>query len=94
MDFTKDKRRALRRYNLSRMKKKSIMVAKRNQWMTQWDETEACNNSRSLIIIRTIKHANHLKMCSCHMCGNPRKHYKDFTFQEIKFFQYMKDELF
>lgn len=24
------------------------------------------------------------KSCSCHMCGNPRKHWKQKTIQEIK----------
>ena len=28
--------------------------------------------------------ANHLKGCSCHMCGNPRKHWKQKTLQEIR----------
>jgi hypothetical protein len=29
--------------------------------------------------------ANHLKVCSCHMCGNPRKHWKEKTIQEKRF---------
>jgi hypothetical protein len=28
--------------------------------------------------------ANHLHACSCYMCGNPRKHWKTKTLQEIK----------
>lgn len=28
--------------------------------------------------------ANHLKRCSCHMCGNPRKIWKTKTLQETK----------
>lgn len=28
--------------------------------------------------------ANHLKMCSCHMCGNPRKWWNAKTLQELK----------
>ncbi len=28
--------------------------------------------------------ANHLKGCSCHMCGNPRKHWNQPTMQEIR----------
>jgi len=27
---------------------------------------------------------NHLQGCSCHMCGNPRKHWKEKTLQEKK----------
>jgi hypothetical protein len=30
------------------------------------------------------KHADNLAMCSCHMCGNPRKHWKQRTIQELK----------
>ena len=30
-----------------------------------------------------IKLANHMAKCSCHMCGNPRKHYKQRTRKEI-----------
>lgn len=26
--------------------------------------------------------ANHLASCSCFMCGNPRKHFKEKTLQE------------
>lgn len=29
--------------------------------------------------------ANHLQGCSCHMCGNPRKYWKQRTIQELKF---------
>ena len=29
-----------------------------------------------------IKDAEHLKMCSCTACGNPRKHFKEKTIQE------------
>lgn len=28
--------------------------------------------------------ANHLKVCSCHMCGNPRKHWKQPSMQELR----------
>lgn len=28
--------------------------------------------------------ANHLKICSCHMCGNPRHHWNELTIQERK----------
>ena len=29
-------------------------------------------------------HATSPKICSCHMCGNPRKYWKEDTFQEKK----------
>ena len=28
------------------------------------------------------KDSNHLAKCSCHMCGNPRKHFKEITLNE------------
>jgi len=28
--------------------------------------------------------ANHLAKCSCHMCGNPRKHFKKRTLNELR----------
>ena len=28
------------------------------------------------------KMAENRKPCSCHMCGNPRKHWKELTIQE------------
>jgi hypothetical protein len=31
---------------------------------------------------KKARSANHLKMCSCHMCGNPRRHFKSATLQE------------
>jgi hypothetical protein len=30
------------------------------------------------------KWADNLAGCSCHMCGNPRKHYEELTRAEIK----------
>jgi hypothetical protein len=35
---------------------------------------------------RAIQWANHLKMCSCWMCCNPRRN-GELTFQELKFAQ-------
>jgi len=28
--------------------------------------------------------ADHMALCSCHMCGNPRKHFNEKTMQEKK----------
>ena len=33
------------------------------------------------------KHADNMTICSCHMCGNPRKLFKDETIQEKRFSQ-------
>lgn len=31
--------------------------------------------------------SNHGKLCSCYMCGNPRRHHKEKTIQELRFEQ-------
>lgn len=39
--------------------------------------------------VRTARlETNHGKLCSCHMCGNPRKHFKEVTLQEKKADEY------
>lgn len=40
-----------------------------------------------LILKLERHHRNTTKICSCMMCGNPRKYYKEKTFQETKFEQ-------
>ena len=34
--------------------------------------------------------SNHGKLCSCHMCGNPRKFNNELTIQERKFYEKAK----
>lgn len=36
--------------------------------------------------------ANHLAQCSCHMCGNPRKHWKQRTISELRQIEVGQDE--
>lgn len=31
---------------------------------------------------RAHMYANHGELCSCHMCGNPRKYFREKTIQE------------
>jgi hypothetical protein len=38
--------------------------------------------------------ANHGKRCSCHMCGNPRKHFKESSMQEKKADDEFTDDYF
>lgn len=33
---------------------------------------------------RVVKHADYLAVCSCTMCGNPRRHFGTLTRQELK----------
>ena len=51
-------KRSKRRHHLARMKRKARMVSK----------IHSLNSSNIY-----EKHYNHLAVCSCHMCGNPRK---------------------
>ena len=36
---------------------------------------------------QAIKHRNTTKLCSCAMCGNPRKHFGEKTLQERIFYE-------
>ncbi len=80
----KEKKRERRRRDLQRMKKRSVSVAKIQMRMMFWDESEHCNAQRQRIITRAIKHAEHMAVCSCTNCGNPRKKMKYLTLKEIK----------
>lgn len=63
-------KRALRRHHLKRMKKKAEYISK-----SVWGLDGNVLN----------KSYNHLKTCSCLMCGNPRKYFGEKTLQERKF---------
>ena len=41
---------------------------------------------------KALKLAETRKPCSCHMCGNPRRMFKDKTIQEKRFEEYGNDE--
>lgn len=43
--------------------------------VNSWSHNSKENNLRLI---------NNRAKCSCHMCGNPRKHFKQKTLQEIK----------
>lgn len=45
-----------------------------------WSEEEKLQHQRKMAETR--------KPCSCHMCGNPRKVFKEKTLQEKKFDEY------
>lgn len=71
-DFpVKNRRRARRRADMQRMKNKAKRIA-RNRGYNEED----CQ--------RWAKFADHLKVCSCWMCANPRKSFKEKTRQEHK----------
>lgn len=65
-----EKRRERRIRDSKRMKAKAVRLAKRSWGYYNPD--------------RAIKHADYLAVCSCSMCGNPRRHFGKRTFQEIR----------
>jgi hypothetical protein len=68
----------------NRMKAKSIRVAKMQSHLLRFDNTEDGNTYRLGQIKRAVKHCNHIAICSCAMCGNPRKWFGRRTLSEIK----------
>ena len=63
------KDRAYRRHHNARM----LRRAKRK--LTEWGGTEWAE-------IAAARWANNMAKCSCYMCGNPRRHFNQLTFQE------------
>lgn len=78
------KSRAERRHNHERM----IDKVKNFYWL-QSDKYWGSEEKRQRHI---RKMAETRKPCSCHMCGNPRKHWKDKTMQEKRFEEYGNNE--
>ena len=76
--------RAERRHNHGRM----LSRVKKFHWLQPefWHGNEASREKH----IRQM--AETRKPCSCLMCGNPRKHWKDKTMQEKRFEEYGNDE--
>jgi hypothetical protein len=63
----KNLKRALRRHHFNRMKRKYL---KQKFWFFSPDDRIIGITARTPA------------QCSCYMCGNPRKHYKEKTIQE------------
>lgn len=80
-------KRAERRHHLERMKQKARRIYRRWGLRSYWigrrskedREAELEDEAR-----RAERVANHIKNCSCYMCGNPRKWHGELTIQEIK----------
>ena len=71
-----EKKRERRRKDFLRMKARARRV-QAEWWDTHHTDPELDESSSKL--------ANNLKICSCYMCGNPRKWRRnEKTFQEIK----------
>ena len=69
-------------------KRKGRKRAKRywNNFPYLTDEDER----KKLIESNSQSRRNTTKLCSCEMCGNPRKYYREITLQEKKFFEKVK----
>jgi len=63
-------KRAIRRKHIARLKK-----ARKNYYY--WPEHSLDERQLGMIV-------NTVPMCSCWMCGNPRRHLKELTIQEQK----------
>jgi len=72
----KNMKRALRRHHFKRRQ-----AAEFKKWSRIWqdDKEHAIMCSRVYRDLRTP--------CSCYMCGNPRKYFKELTIQERKFYE-------
>lgn len=80
----KSRKRALRRHENQRLKNK-----RSKYYSYTWIEieTEDQKAKRLGIILNTAR------MCSCWMCGNPRKHFNDDTLKEKLHVLIMKEEV-
>ena len=65
--------RAERRHHHNRMKKRTEEFVD-----LQWHKDREPEEFAKIV----CKRAENRQKCSCHMCGNPRKHWKDKTLQE------------
>jgi predicted ferric reductase len=72
----KDTNRASRRAQQQRIKNKAYRKFKESHYMWIDDNEFLAELAR--------KKANHMKDCSCYMCGNPRKFSNELTIQERK----------
>jgi hypothetical protein len=69
------KSRADRRHHHERM----LNRVKKFSWYKNWFSGKDHKEQHQRRMAETRK------PCSCHMCGNPRKHFKDKTIQEKRF---------
>lgn len=71
-----------------RIRERERMVARARkvaEWfLTPWVNGENADERWRQVEERAVRKYNHLKCCSCHMCGNPRRIWGNLTFQELK----------
>ena len=71
-----------RRHQMFKRRKKALKIAKSVFNMKEEDAIDF-----------SLHYSNDLKMCSCPMCGNPRKHFNEKTIQEIKSIEKFQAEI-
>jgi hypothetical protein len=81
----KDTDRASRRAQQQRVKARAYRKFKESHYSWMHNDSEIYNRAR--------RKANHMKDCSCYMCGNPRKHFNETTVQEQKHKHTLKEGL-
>ena len=80
--YEKDQKRAIRRHHYQRLKKnRSVYWGRRYEWSDPLDDEE-------LGFL-----ANTPTPCSCYMCGNPRRYWKQVTLKERKAYLIFVDDL-
>ena len=98
-DLRKDRRRAIRRHHKQRVKNRAIAAARVSEiWepgpascVMVWTDLHG-RKHRGLLDFadmlvfreRWTHRAEHMCACSCWMCGNPRRHLKEKTWQELR----------
>lgn len=68
-----DTRRSNRRHHLKRMKRKAEHIGAAEAAYTHRFYHCVPDDATTEAKRRRVKSANHLKICSCWMCGNPRR---------------------
>lgn len=68
-------KRSLRRHRTKMLKVRCLKLGKKLRYPTSW----------------ALKNYNNMTVCSCSMCGNPRKHFGISTRQEIRSKEDLRD---
>lgn len=90
----KDRTRAERRHHTGVKKKKwkKVLIDKAKCFGSDTKTKDEIIKEASDPVEIGRMESTHGAMCSCHMCGNPRKYFKEKTVQEKRSDQDLKDE--
>lgn len=78
----KPTRRALRRHHRERMLRRAL-----RSYVLSWPDYDEHERRQ-----RALRWFNNLKLCSCYMCGNPRKYEGALTLQERRLLEAARAE--